>query len=143
MARLEQGDNGGKFFSQLLSDYGNGVQCEYGWSKVQPSPMSQNQPTKQTGTRIETDSMGQIEVPADKYWGAQAQRSLGNFRIGWEKQPLPVVRALGIPYDHLALRVGPESSPPARPTDLRQLAEYVEAEREPGRDGVRIFLRCA
>ena len=49
-----------------------------------------------TKTRIETDTFGPIEVPADKYWGAQAQRSLGNFKIGWEKQPLPIVRALGI-----------------------------------------------
>lgn len=47
-------------------------------------------------TRIETDTFGPIEVEADKYWGAQAQRSLGNFKIGWEKQPLPVIRALGI-----------------------------------------------
>src|SRR4051812_5939722 len=47
-------------------------------------------------TRTETDSFGPIEVPADRYWGAQAQRSLGNFKIGWEKQPLAVVRALGI-----------------------------------------------
>ncbi|MCS0503853.1 class II fumarate hydratase [Ancylobacter mangrovi] len=47
-------------------------------------------------TRIETDTFGPIEVEADKYWGAQAQRSLGNFKIGWEKQPLPVVRALGV-----------------------------------------------
>ena len=47
-------------------------------------------------TRTETDTFGPIEVQADKYWGAQAQRSLGNFKIGWEKQPLPVVRALGI-----------------------------------------------
>ena len=47
-------------------------------------------------TRTETDSFGSIEVPADRYWGAQAQRSLGNFKIGWEKQPLPIVRALGI-----------------------------------------------
>jgi fumarate hydratase, class II len=47
-------------------------------------------------TRIETDTFGPIEVPADRYWGAQAQRSLGNFRIGVEKQPLPIVRALGI-----------------------------------------------
>jgi fumarate hydratase class II len=46
--------------------------------------------------RIETDTFGPIEVPADRYWGAQAQRSLGNFKIGWEKQPLAVVRALGI-----------------------------------------------
>ncbi|MEO0714542.1 MAG: lyase family protein, partial [Pseudomonadota bacterium] len=47
-------------------------------------------------TRTETDTMGPVDVPADKYWGAQAQRSLGNFKIGWEKQPAPIVRALGI-----------------------------------------------
>ena len=49
-----------------------------------------------TKTRTETDSFGPVEVDASRYWGAQAQRSLGNFKIGWEKQPLPVVRALGI-----------------------------------------------
>ena len=49
-----------------------------------------------TKTRTETDSFGPIEVDASRYWGAQAERSLGNFRIGWEKQPLPIVRALGI-----------------------------------------------
>ena len=47
-------------------------------------------------TRTETDTFGPIEVAADRYWGAQAQRSLGNFRIGWEKQPASIVRALGI-----------------------------------------------
>ena len=47
-------------------------------------------------TRTETDTFGPLEVDASVYWGAQAQRSLGNFKIGWEKQPLPVVRALGI-----------------------------------------------
>jgi len=49
-----------------------------------------------TQTRSETDTFGPIEVASDRYWGAQAQRSLGNFKIGWEKQPLPIVRALGI-----------------------------------------------
>ncbi|SFK28821.1 class II fumarate hydratase [Caulobacter sp. UNC279MFTsu5.1] len=49
-----------------------------------------------TATRNETDTFGPIAVENDKYWGAQAQRSLGNFKIGWEKQPLPVVRALGV-----------------------------------------------
>lgn len=49
-----------------------------------------------TETRIETDTFGPIEVAVDRYWGAQAQRSLGNFDIGWEKQPAAVVRALGI-----------------------------------------------
>jgi fumarate hydratase class II len=48
------------------------------------------------GVRVESDSFGTIEVPADKYWGAQAQRSLDNFRIGTEKQPKSIVRALGI-----------------------------------------------
>jgi fumarate hydratase class II len=47
-------------------------------------------------TRTETDTFGPIEVPADRYWGAQAERSLGNFKIGWEKQPRPIIRALGI-----------------------------------------------
>jgi fumarate hydratase, class II len=49
-----------------------------------------------TSTRTETDTFGPIEVASDRYWGAQAQRSLGNFKIGWEKQPLAIVRALGI-----------------------------------------------
>ncbi len=49
-----------------------------------------------TKTRTETDTFGPIEVDASRYWGAQAQRSLGNFKIGWEKQPLPIIRALGI-----------------------------------------------
>jgi len=49
-----------------------------------------------SNVRIETDTFGPIKVAADRYWGAQAQRSLGNFKIGWEKQPLPVVRALGV-----------------------------------------------
>ena len=47
-------------------------------------------------TRTETDSFGPLEVAADKYWGAQTQRSLGNFKIGTETMPLPLVRALGI-----------------------------------------------
>jgi fumarate hydratase class II len=49
-----------------------------------------------TKTRSETDSFGPIAVDAGHYWGAQAERSLHNFKIGWEKQPLAIVRALGI-----------------------------------------------
>ncbi len=49
-----------------------------------------------SNSRTETDTFGPIEVAADRYWGAQAERSRGNFKIGWEKQPLSVVRALGI-----------------------------------------------
>jgi len=51
---------------------------------------------KQGPVRSETDSFGPIDVPADKYWGAQTQRSIQNFRIGTEKMPAPLVRALGI-----------------------------------------------
>ncbi|MCF6305859.1 MAG: class II fumarate hydratase, partial [Rhodobacteraceae bacterium] len=47
-------------------------------------------------TRTETDSFGPLEVPSDKYWGAQTQRSLMNFPIGWEKQPIAIVRGLGV-----------------------------------------------
>ena len=47
-------------------------------------------------TRTETDSFGPLEVPSDKYWGAQTQRSIMNFPIGWEKQPVAIVRALGV-----------------------------------------------
>jgi fumarate hydratase class II len=49
-----------------------------------------------SATRTETDSFGPLEVPTDKYWGAQTQRSIINFPIGWEKQPVALVRALGV-----------------------------------------------
>ncbi|KHA52516.1 class II fumarate hydratase [Sulfitobacter geojensis] len=47
-------------------------------------------------TRTETDSFGPLEVPSDKYWGAQTQRSIINFPIGWERQPVAIIRALGV-----------------------------------------------
>ena len=46
--------------------------------------------------RVESDSMGSLEVPADRYWGCQTQRSLMNFKIGGERMPPALVRALGI-----------------------------------------------
>ena len=49
-----------------------------------------------TKTRTETDSFGPLEVPADKYFGAQTARSLKNFRIGTETMPVPLIRAFGI-----------------------------------------------
>ncbi|MBU3916845.1 class II fumarate hydratase, partial [bacterium] len=51
---------------------------------------------KKAETRTETDSFGSLQVPADKYWGAQTQRSLENFKIGDERFPRPMIRALGI-----------------------------------------------
>jgi fumarate hydratase class II len=49
-----------------------------------------------SATRTETDSFGPLDVPSDKYWGAQTQRSIQNFPIGWEKQPVAIIRALGV-----------------------------------------------
>jgi fumarate hydratase, class II len=59
--------------------------------------LSMSQPAKnEKQTRTETDSMGAIEVPADRYWGAQTQRSLHHFNIGHDKMPREMIRALGI-----------------------------------------------
>ena len=49
-----------------------------------------------TETRTETDSFGPLEVEHTKYWGAQTQRSILNFPIGWERQPIAIIRALGV-----------------------------------------------
>ena len=46
--------------------------------------------------RIERDSMGEMQVPADRYWGAQTQRSYQNFKIGTERMPQEIIRAFGI-----------------------------------------------
>jgi fumarate hydratase class II len=54
-----------------------------------PSPSS-------VSTRTETDSFGPIEVPADRYWGAQTERSRQNFRIGQDRMPMAIIRALGV-----------------------------------------------
>ncbi|WP_281300423.1 MULTISPECIES: class II fumarate hydratase [unclassified Iodidimonas] len=51
---------------------------------------------KSDAVRLESDSFGELKVPADKYWGAQTQRSLMNFPIGGEIMPVPLIRALGI-----------------------------------------------
>jgi len=58
--------------------------------------MSQEATEQKSNTRVETDSMGEIEVPADKYWGAQTQRSLIHFNIGDDRMPREMIRALGI-----------------------------------------------
>src|SRR5882762_2491527 len=52
--------------------------------------------SRSSATRIETDSFGPIEVAADRYWGAQTERSRQNFRIGQDRMPMPIVHALGI-----------------------------------------------
>jgi fumarate hydratase, class II len=52
--------------------------------------------SRSPATRTETDSFGPIEVPADRYWGAQTERSRRNFRIGHDRMPMPIICALGI-----------------------------------------------
>jgi len=59
--------------------------------------------TADSSPRIETDSFGEIAVPSDRYWGAQTQRSLQNFKIGEEKMPKPLIRALGVQKKAAAL----------------------------------------
>ena len=60
------------------------------------SPDASKQQEMKQELRTETDSMGAIEVPADKYWGAQTERSLLHFNIGDDKMPREMIRALGI-----------------------------------------------
>src|SRR5260370_28155726 len=65
----------------------------------QPAVINKNQPAVKSapaGTRTETDSMGAIEVANDRYWGAQTQRSIHHFSIGFDQIPRSVVRAFGI-----------------------------------------------
>src|SRR5246127_582346 len=58
--------------------------------------MARSTQSRSGSTRTETDSFGPIEVPADRYWGAQTERSRQNFRIGGERMPIEIVHALGI-----------------------------------------------
>src|ERR1700712_1861023 len=59
--------------------------------------MARSSPAPRSGSmRTETDSFGPIDVPSERYWGAQTERSRQNFRIGTDRMPMPIVRALGI-----------------------------------------------
>ena len=78
-----------------------------------------------TKTRTETDSFGPLEVPADRYWGAQTERARHNFRIGTEPMPIPVIRALG-----LVKRVAAEVNHDLRLLDARRMRVIVKAADE-------------
>jgi fumarate hydratase class II len=90
--------------------------------------MSKEQLKEASGFRVETDSMGEIEVPADKYWGAQTQRSLLHFNIGDDKMPREMIRALGILKKAAAL-VNEELGklPPEKTKLVTQAADEVVA----------------
>src|SRR5512140_2351878 len=69
-----------------------------------PGPPVLNRPgRKPMQTRTERDSLGPVEVPADRLWGAQTQRALDSFRISIERMPLPVVHALALVKKAVAL----------------------------------------
>jgi fumarate hydratase class II len=76
-------------------------------------------------TRIEADTFGPIAVPADRYWGAQTQRSVENFRIGTEHMPRPLIRALGI-----VKRAAAEVNRGLKLLDTRRSAAIVRAAQE-------------
>ncbi len=76
-------------------------------------------------TRIETDSFGPIAVPADRYWGALTQRSLENFRIGTERMPLPLIRALAV-----VKRASAEVNLSLRSLDARRARAIIRAAQE-------------
>lgn len=76
-------------------------------------------------TRVETDSLGPIEVPADRYWGAQTERARQNFRIGSELMPKPVIRALAI-----VKRAAAETNHALGLLDARRMRAIVKAANE-------------
>jgi fumarate hydratase class II len=78
-----------------------------------------------TKTRSETDTFGPIDVPADRYWGAQTQRSLENFPIGTERMPVPIIRALG-----LVKRAAAEVNHALGSLDARRAKAIVKAAQE-------------
>jgi fumarate hydratase class II len=85
-----------------------------------------------SGTRIETDSMGSVEVEADRYWGAQTQRALEHFAIGWDLMPVEIVRALGLVKKAAALVNRDMGRLPADKADLivRAADEVVAGQRD-------------
>src|ERR1700733_8271047 len=71
-------------------------------------------------TRSETDSFGPIDVPAERYWGAQTERSRQNFRIGDELMPLPIIHAFGV-----VKRAAAEANPELKSLDARRASAII------------------
>src|SRR5260370_516357 len=81
--------------------------------------------SRSSATRTETDSFGPIEVPADRYWGAQSERSRQNFRIGHDRMPMEIIRALGI-----VKLAGAEANRELGLIDQRRARAIIRAARE-------------
>jgi len=60
------------------------------------TPKTKTPKTNRKGTRVESDAFGPLDIPADRLWGAQTERSRHNFRIGTERMPPPIIRAFGV-----------------------------------------------
>ena len=79
-----------QYFKNKIASYFRAVSCIF-------AKYLSNQPhCSFMQYRTEHDSIGPVEVPADKYWAAQTQRSMENFRIGGQQMPLEVIRAFAI-----------------------------------------------
>lgn len=95
-------------------------------------------------SRIETDSLGEVNVPDDAYWGAQTQRSLINFAIGQERMPLAVLHALALikkaaAGSTIAMVICPRTSPGSsskRPTKYSTAATTISSRWWSGRPAV-------
>src|SRR5262245_37308575 len=89
------------------------------------SENTRSENTRSENTRTETDSFGPIEVPADRYWGAQTERSRQNFRIGAEVMPKPLIRALAV-----VKRAAAETNRELGLLDARRMRAIVKAADE-------------
>jgi fumarate hydratase class II len=78
-----------------------------------------------SGMRVESDAFGALEIPADRHWGAQTERSLHNFRIGTERMPLPIIHAFGI-----IKRAAAEVNRDLGSLDARRAAAIVQVARD-------------
>src|SRR3984885_3785362 len=90
---------------------------------------SKSSSPSKSATRTETDSFGPIEVAADRYWGAQTERSRQNFRIGHDRMPMPIIRALGV-----VKLAAAETNRDLKLLDQRRARAIIRAARE-GIDG--------
>ncbi len=80
---------------------------------------------RKSKTRVESDAFGELDIAADRHWGAQTERSLHNFRIGTERMPLPIIHAFGI-----IKRAAAEVNRDLRSLDARRAAAIVRVARD-------------
>src|SRR4051794_41115608 len=87
--------------------------------------MAKSAAPSKSSTRTESDTFGPIDVPADRYWGAQTERSYENFRIGTDRMPLPIIHALAI-----IKRAAAETNHGLKLIDARRMRAIARAAQE-------------